>query len=81
MEHHRGVSPCGSAPFPGKNVSQHLRNGAIRDVPRASEGEQLDPQMSGLKAIFFVPSLEGKPEYTERKTLTKMRGLRVAWRR
>ena len=37
MERHRGVTPCGSAPSPGKNVSQHLRNGALsspRKVPR-----------------------------------------------
>jgi len=30
MERHRGVSPGGGAPFPGENVSQHLRNGALR---------------------------------------------------
>ena len=29
MERHRGVSPWGSAPFPGESVSQHLRNGAL----------------------------------------------------
>jgi hypothetical protein len=29
MERNRGVSRCGSAPFPGKNVWQYLRNGAL----------------------------------------------------
>jgi len=40
MERHRGISPCGSAPFPGKNLSQHLRNGALRGekLSEAKEG-------------------------------------------
>jgi len=33
MQRHRGVSPCGSAAFPGENGSQHLRNGALRVSP------------------------------------------------
>jgi hypothetical protein len=41
MERHRGVSPCGSAPFPGENVSQHLRNGALRKIAETSCGGEL----------------------------------------
>ena len=38
MERHRGVSPCGSAPSPGENVSQHLRNGALKKIAEPSCG-------------------------------------------
>ena len=51
MERHRGVSPCGSALFRGRNVSQHLRNGALR-TPRARCSF---PQVMPLKEKALFP--------------------------
>ncbi len=45
MEWHRGVSPCGSAPLSRKNVSQHLRNGAL-SFPIISLGPPLSSTFS-----------------------------------
>jgi len=72
MERPRGISPGGSAPFPGKNVSQHLRNGALR-FPQKGESLEIFVQRY---TTFLVSSATISPNRTgsiliQRKKLSR----------